>query len=54
MRKSVTALLLLLSAGTPDYDERYHLVAAITDDGGLLLNDGGRSGIVRQTRLRGL
>ncbi len=42
MRKPAAVLLLALSACTPDYDERYHLVTSITDDGGLLLNDGVR------------
>jgi hypothetical protein len=33
---------VLLPACTPDYDERYHVVSAVTDDGALLLNDGVR------------
>lgn len=41
-RRLVLLLIGVLCACTPDYDERYHPVASVTEDGGLLLNDGVR------------
>lgn len=40
--KPLLLLAALLTACTPDYDERYHVVGAVTDDGALQLNDGVR------------